>query len=188
MLQMSSTWLMPSTNIALRSASRLPKASESERNPPGLMPNRKRPSRQVIHHRHGRGHGDGMAVRHVDRAGPQFDRLRLVDQAGQEHQARGHRFGDVGRMLADECFGETQFVGQDDRLAVFLQNLRVVRAGGCKGMVKKESFIGPTSQDDPFQAIRALHRRCRMDRLLALAIRLIIKCSIAGQGGALDRL
>jgi len=38
------TWSIASTNIAVRSRSRLPNASASDIRPPGLIPNRKRPS------------------------------------------------------------------------------------------------------------------------------------------------
>ena len=38
---------MHSANFSLRSASRLPNISQSDGRPPGLMPNRKRPSRML---------------------------------------------------------------------------------------------------------------------------------------------
>ena len=41
---MARMWLIASTNIAVRSLSRLPKTSASESRPPGLMPKMKRPS------------------------------------------------------------------------------------------------------------------------------------------------
>jgi hypothetical protein len=44
LFQISRIWSIASTNIAVRSLSRLPNTSASDNRPPGLMPNRKRPS------------------------------------------------------------------------------------------------------------------------------------------------
>ena len=55
-------------------------------------------------------------------------RLGLVNQRREEDQAVGDVLGLVGEVLADEGVVEAELVGEDDRLAVFLQRLRRRRA------------------------------------------------------------
>ena len=53
----------------------------------------------------------------------ELDVLRVRDQRRQEEQAVGDVLALVGQVLADEGVVEAELVGEDDRLAVFLQRL-----------------------------------------------------------------
>ena len=145
--QMSRTMLMASTNRALRSASRLPKSSPRRaRNPPGPMPNRNRRRSMWSITSPPAPDGGGAAVGHVDRTGAELHGLGAVDQAGEEHQARCHRFGDVRAGFADEPFAaRPNSSARMKASAVFLENLRIAPARRMQRHEKKDSFINRTS-------------------------------------------
>jgi hypothetical protein len=63
----------------------------------------------------------GWIVRHVDRAGAEFDLLGRVDQACDEHRAGGDVLGLVGGVLADVALDEAELVGEDEGLAVLAE-------------------------------------------------------------------
>ena len=82
------------------------------------------PFQHVIEHRHLRRDRGRVGVRHVDRAAAEHDALRVVGEAGEEHQARGHVLREVGNVLADVGLGEAEAVAEQDRLAVLGKRLR----------------------------------------------------------------
>jgi hypothetical protein len=103
-----------STNIAVRSLSRLPNAEQET------------PLQQVIDHGDLRSHRRGMRVRQVHGTAAELDPLGRVDQARNKRKARGDGLRTVGHVLADESLGIPQPVREHDRLAVFLEGFGVV--------------------------------------------------------------
>ena len=79
---------------------------------------------QVIDHRHLRRDVRGVRVRHVDGAAAEHDVLRVVREAGEEHQARGDVLSQVRDVLADQRLAIAEPVGKQDRFAVFGVGLR----------------------------------------------------------------
>ena len=82
------------------------------------------PLREMVEHRGVRGDQRRVRVRKIGGAGGELDRFGVADQRGEEDEAVGDVLGFFGQVLADERVVETQPVGEDDRLAVFLQRLR----------------------------------------------------------------
>jgi hypothetical protein len=77
---------------------------------------------RVDHRDLGRGHC-GMTVDEIHRAAAEANALRVACERRDEDQARRDRFGEVGHVLADERFLETEPVGEQDRLAVLGERL-----------------------------------------------------------------
>ena len=80
--------------------------------------------REVIEHRRVRGDQRRMRMRQIRGSGGELDRLRLADQRGEKDEAVGDVLAAVGEVLADERVVEAEPVGEDHRLAVFLQRLQ----------------------------------------------------------------
>ena len=93
--------------------------------------------KHVIEHCDLRSNGRGMAIGHVHGAGSELDRLRAVDQARQEHQARCDILGLIGDVLASIALGESKFVGENKRLAVFTQRLTPILLERMDGHCEK---------------------------------------------------
>ena len=62
-----------------------------------------------------------MVVRHIDGAGTKLDPPGGGSNPCQECDAGGDVLGLVGDVFADIAFGKPQFVGQQERFAVFLE-------------------------------------------------------------------
>jgi hypothetical protein len=102
--------------MALRSASRLPNAEDEA------------PVEHVIQHGDVRCSGRRMIVRHVDRAGAEFDLLGRVNKARDEHRARGDVLGLVGGVLTDISLHEAELVGEDEGFAILAQGFSPILA------------------------------------------------------------
>ena len=59
-----------------------------------------------------------MGVRHIDGAGAEHDLLRVVREAGEEHETRGDVLREVGDVLADQRLDVAELIREQDRLAV----------------------------------------------------------------------
>src|SRR2546423_1726851 len=79
-----------------------------------------------------RRHGRGMRVRQVDGGAAEADARGRGGQAGDEDQARGDRLAEIGDMLADERFDETELFGEQDRGTILAQGRRVVALLGME--------------------------------------------------------
>ena len=71
----------------------------------------------------------GMVLRYVDDAGAELDRLGLRDQGCHELQRIGDRLRLRGIVLAYPCLREAEFLGEQDRFAIFFQDRGVITIG-----------------------------------------------------------
>jgi hypothetical protein len=62
-----------------------------------------------------------MRVRHVDGAGAKLDLLGRRREPRDESYAGSDILGSVGDVLADIGFGEAEFIGQQESLAILLE-------------------------------------------------------------------
>ena len=83
----------------------------------------------MVEHRRLRRDDRRMLDREAEDSGAELDLLGLLQQRGEEDERRGDRLRRRRDVFADPALPKAQLVGQDHRLAVLLQDFRIIAAG-----------------------------------------------------------
>src|SRR5260221_8438639 len=116
-------WSIASANMSLRSASRSPSASASERRMPAPMPKMNRPSNRLSSIAAFEATTTG--VRKIDHGGPDFHLRGRAEERGDEHHAIGNILGRVGEVFAAITFAVSEPVGENEGVPILLERFDV---------------------------------------------------------------
>src|SRR5438034_5173701 len=124
------TWSIASANMSLRSASRSPSASASERRIPAPMPKMNLPSNRLSSIAAFEATTTGWPVGKIDHGGPDFHLRGRAEERGDEHHAVGNVLGRVGEVFAAIAFAVSEPVGENEGVPILLERFDVAPRRG----------------------------------------------------------